>query len=160
MVKKRLYIDMDGVIVNLGDEIKKWMDEHQIVAHRFKDNPDHIHGLFRNPKPIKDAVSAINKLNDSGKFEMFILTAAPWGNPDAATDKRYWIEQYFGTLFHKRMIITHRKDLLIGDYLIDDSKANGAGEFKGELISFGIDFKTGVPNKFKNWKEVLDYLMR
>ena len=125
MIKKILYIDMDGVIVNLGDEIQKWMSEHDNVAHRFKDNPDHIHGLFRNPKPINGAINAIYELHNSDKFEMFILTAAPWGNPDAATDKRYWIEKYFGNLFHKRMIVTHRKDLLMGDYLIDDSKGNG-----------------------------------
>jgi len=159
MSKKVLYIDMDGVIVNLGDEIKKWFDEHQNVAYRFKENPDHIHGIFRNPNPIEGAIEAINKLNESGKYEMFILTAAPWGNPDAATDKRYWIEKYFGNLFHKRMIVTHRKDLLIGDYLVDDSKANGAGEFTGELIGFGIDYKTGIPNKFKDWDDVLKYLL-
>ena len=158
-MKKRLFIDMDGVVVNLGDEMKKWFKNHENVAHRFKDNPDHIHGIFRNPKPIDGAIDSINKLYESGEFEMFILTAAPWGNPDAATDKRYWIEKYFGNLFHKKMIITHRKDLLIGDYLIDDSKANGAGEFTGELISFGIDYKTQFPNKFKDWKQVLDYLL-
>ena len=35
------------------------------------------------------------------------------------------------------MYTTHRKDLLIGDYLIEDRLANGAKDFKGELINFG-----------------------
>lgn len=158
-MKKRLYIDMDGVIVNLFDEMQKWFKEHEHISHRFKEYPDHIHGIFRYPEPVNGAISAINKLNESGKYEMFILTAAPWGNPDAASDKRYWVEKYFGNLFHKKMIITHRKDLLIGDYLIDDSKHNGAGDFTGELLDFGIDYKTGIPNKFKNWNEILEYLL-
>ena len=28
------------------------------------------------------------------------------------------------------MFVTHRKDLLMGDYLIDDRLKNGAGDFK------------------------------
>lgn len=159
MNKKILYIDMDGVIVNLHKEIKKWLKEHENIQHRFEEYPDHIHGIFRNPEPVEGAVDAINKLYESDKFDMFILTAAPWGNPDAATDKRYWIERYFGNMFHKKMIVTHRKDLLIGDYLIDDSKHNGVSDFTGELIDFGVDYKTGLPNKFKNWSDVLDYLL-
>ena len=39
------------------------------------------------------------------------------------------------------MIITHRKDLLIGDYLIDDRLANGAKDFKGKLLRFGYDYE-------------------
>ena len=40
----------------------------------------------------------------------------------------------------------------IGDYLIDDRTANGAGEFKGEHIHFKTD-------RFKDWKDVLNYLL-
>ena len=39
----------------------------------------------------------------------------------------------------------------MGDYLVDDSTRNGAGEFSGEHIHFGTD-------KFPDWKSVLDYL--
>ena len=39
------------------------------------------------------------------------------------------------------MIITHRKDLLIGEYLIDDRLANGAEHFRGKLISFGWNYE-------------------
>ena len=90
---------------------------------------------------------------------MFIATSSPWGNPDAATDKRYWIEKYFGNIFHKKLIQTHRKDLLAGDYLIDDRKKNGASGFSGELIDFGWDYENKKWNKFHNWQKVLDYLL-
>ena len=43
-------------------------------------------------------------------------------------------------------------NLNIGDFLIDDRTANGAGQFTGEHIHFG----TG---KWKDWKSTLDYLI-
>ena len=52
---------------------------------------------------------------------------------------------------YKRLILTHNKQLNIGDYLIDDRTKNGAGEFTGEHIHFGTE-------KFPDWKSVLDYL--
>lgn len=155
--KKRILIDMDGVLVDLNSEINKWFDEHPHLKERYETHPDHIHGIFRNPEPVYGAIDAVNKLKD--KYDLFICTAAPWGNPDAASDKRYWIEKYFGNLFHKKMIITHRKDLIYADYLIDDSYSNGVRDFKGEVISFGVDYKTGLPNEYKTWKEILDRLL-
>jgi len=156
-MKKTLLIDMDGVVVDLGSAFKKWFETYPHLKERFKTHPDHIHGIFRDPLPVDGAIDAIHKLNQ--KYELFVATAAPWGNPGAATDKRYWLEKYFGNLFHKKMIITHRKDLISGDYLIDDSKHNGAGDFKGELISFGIDYKTGEINEYKDWDSVLKKLL-
>ena len=59
--------------------------------------------------------------------------------------------EYLGDAAKKRVNVSHNKNLMIGDYLIDDRTANGAGEFKGELIQFGTE-------KYPNWKEVLKYL--
>ena len=51
-----------------------------------------------------------------------------------------------------QLILSHNKNLNIGDYLIDDRTANGAAQFMGEHIHFGSE-------KFPNWNSVLDYLM-
>ena len=157
--KKIVYIDMDGVIVDFGAAIKDWFDKHPHLHERYKSHPDHIQGLFRNPPPVEGAIEAITKLHESGKYELFIATAAPWGNPMSASDKRFWIEDHFGNLFHKKMFITHRKDLLMGDYLIDDRTKNGAGEFKGELLQFGVNYENGKVGKFPTWQSILDYLL-
>lgn len=158
--KKIVYIDMDGVLVDFGKAIQDWFDNHPHLKERYKTFPDHIQGLFRIAPPMKDAVEAVKKLHESGKYELFIASAAPWGNPQANTDKRFWIEEYFGEMFHKRMFITHRKDLLIGDYLIDDRLKNGAGEFSGKLLRFGLDWENdNKPNEFPTWKSILDYLL-
>mgnify|MGYP000727928084 FL=1 len=54
-------------------------------------------------------------------------------------------------LVRKRLILSHHKHLLIGDYLIDDRRFNGASEFKGEWLHFGSE-------NFRNWNAVLNYL--
>jgi 5'(3')-deoxyribonucleotidase len=158
-MKKIVYIDMDGVLVDLGKEFDKWFESHPHLVKKFEKCPDHIPGIFRNPPPMEGAIEAIKKLAESGKYELFIATAAPWGNPEAATDKRYWIETHFGELFHKKMFVTHRKDLLMGDYLIDDRIKNGAGEFKGELLRFGWAYETETWNEYPNWESILKKLL-
>ena len=40
---------------------------------------------------------------------------------------------------------------MIGDYLIDDRKFNGASEFRGKWIQFGSE-------KYPNWESVLKFL--
>lgn len=157
-MKKIVYIDMDGVLVDLGREIKKRLLDVNIDLN-FITEPDSIPDLFLNPEPIEGAIAAINELNKSGLFDLFVATTAPWGNPMSLTHKRLWIEQYFGPIFHKKMFITHRKDLLIGDILIDDRLANGAKDFKGELIHFGIDYINNSPNAYPNWDTVLKRLL-
>ena len=158
--KKIVYIDMDGVIVDFGKAIKDWFEKHPHLEERYKTHPDHIQGLFRIAPPIKGAVEAIKKLHNSGKYELFIATSAPWGNPQSLTDKRFWLEDYFDNIFHKRLFTTHRKDLLMGDYLIDDRLKNGAGEFKGKLLRFGYDWENNnSPNEYPDWDSILDYLL-
>ena len=57
-----------------------------------------------------------------------------------------------GKSAYKRLILSHNKHLNIGDYLIDDRTANGAGQFRGEHIHFGSD-------RFPSWGSVIEYLM-
>ena len=67
------------------------------------------------------------------------------------THKRLWIEKYFGKKARHKLILTARKDLNKGDFLIDDSSRRGQPEFNGEWIHFGSD-------RFPNWETVLNYL--
>lgn len=158
--KQIVYIDMDGVLVDFGKAIEDWFTNHPHLKGRYETFPDHIQGLFRIAPPMKGAIEAVKKLHDSGKYDLFIATSAPWGNPQSNTDKRFWIEDYFGDIFHKRMFITHRKDLLMGDYLIDDRLKNGAGDFKGKLLRFGYDWENdNKPNEYPDWDSILDYLL-
>ena len=102
---------------------------------------------------------AVDKLNSSNIYDLFIATTAPWNNPMSFTHKRLWIEKNFGDIFKKKMFITNRKDLLIGDFLIDDRLANGAKNFQGELLRFGYDYERKIWNKYKDWHSILEKLL-
>lgn len=146
---KILYIDLDGVIADFISE----MDIHPLrKTSPYDEHPDTIPGIFRNLNPIDGAVSSVNKLLNSNKYEIYFLSTAPWNNPSAWTDKRLWLEDQFGDAVNRRLVLTHRKDLLKGDILIDDRPNNGAKDFEGIWIHFGTD-------KFLNWTTVLNYLL-
>ena len=55
-----------------------------------------------------------NVLVDFQSGDLFILSTAPWKNPSAWSDKVEWVTKYLDDVFHKKMIITHRKDLCQG----------------------------------------------
>lgn len=150
MNKKIIYFDMDGVLVDLAAKIAEYPAE--VVAKFEKDDMvDQMPALFLDPPPIKGAVEAFNSFVNSDKYDVYILSTAPWENPSAWMHKRLWVEKHLGEGAWKRLILSHNKNLNIGDYLIDDRTKNGAGEFKGELVQFGSD-------KYPNWESVINYL--
>jgi len=146
--RKTLYIDMDNVLVDFPSGINKLDAE---ARKKFAENYDNAPGIYALMQPMSGAVEVFNKL--ACKYDVFILSTAPWENPSAWTDKLQWVKKHLGDNAYKRLILTHHKDLHIGDYLIDDRKKNGAGDFKGELILFGS-------SKFRDWKAVEDYFLR
>lgn len=150
MGKKILYIDMDNVLVDFKSGIAKLSDE---LKNEFEGHYDDTPGIFSLMEPMPGAIEAVNKLAEH--FDMYVLSTAPWKNPTAWIDKVKWIQKYFGidkgSVFYKRLIISHHKNLNRGDYLIDDRLENGAGEFTGELIRFGSD-------EFPDWPVVVAFL--
>ena len=159
MDKKKVFIDMDGVLVDFEGAMKKKYKKNPEFREIYKKNPDEMPGIFKKPKPVNGAIEAVKKLHDSGKYELFIATTASWKNPKAAYHKRLWIEKHFGKLFEKKMFIAHRKDLLMGDYLIDDRESNGASDFSGELLSFGWAYEKQQWNEYRTWEDILKRLL-
>lgn len=75
---KDLYIDFDGVIYNTIDVSYKMAEEANINKdyesyYQFFKNLDWC-AVLENSKEINDAFNCINKIIDSGKFNVFILT--------------------------------------------------------------------------------------
>lgn len=147
MNRKRLFFDMDGVLVDFESGIAK-LDEE--TKERYKGRLDEVPGIFSLMEPISGAIETVQLL--SKHFDVYILSTSPWNNPTAASDKIEWVKKYFSGIFHKRVILSHHKELLIGDYLIDDNSKNGASEFKGEWIHLGSE-------KFPDLDAVLNYLL-
>ena len=148
-MKKLLYIDLDGVIADFISE----MHSHPLrEIPPYDEHPDTIPNIFRNLKLIEGAIASVNQLLESEKYEVYFLSTAPWNNPSAWTDKRLWLEELFGDVINRKLILTHRKDLVKGDILIDDRPNNGAKDFEGEWIHFGSD-------DYPDWNMVLNYLI-
>lgn len=144
---KRMFIDMDNVLVDFQSGIDQVSEE---TKAEYAGRLDEIPGLFALMKPMPGAIEAVHELQKH--YDLFILSTAPWKNPSAWSDKVAWVTKYLDDVFHKRLIITHRKDLCQGDYLIDDRGKNGTSEFAGKWIQFGSDM-------FPDWASVLNYLM-
>ena len=149
MSKKIVYVDLDGVMVDLEAHVLARHGEQGLAKIGMLTSVDK--GLFLDPPAIEGAIEAIKKLSESEEYEVFFLSTAPWSNPQSWMDKRIWVQKNLGKLAFKRLMLSHRKDLLMGDFLIDDRTKNGAGEFKGKHIHFGTE-------AFPNWTVVLNYL--
>ena len=144
--KKRVFVDMDNVLVDFPSGLAQISEEDK---KKYKGRLDEVPGLFSLMKPMPGAIDAVHRLQEH--YDLFILSTAPWKNPSAWSDKLKWVNRYLEDAFYKRMVITHRKDLCLGDYLIDDRGKNGTSEFVGEWIEFGSE-------KFPDWESVLAYL--
>ena len=139
---------MDNVLVDFKTGIDK-LDENTI--RKYEDHLDDVPGIFSLMEPMPGAIEAFITLSSSDKYDVYILSTAPWENNTAWSDKLDWVKKYLGDNAHKRLILSHHKNLNSGDYLIDDRTRNGADKFVGEHIHFGQE-------NFKTWKEVLNYL--
>lgn len=145
--KKRLYFDMDGVLVDFESGLAQ-QDEQTLKE--YEGRCDEIPGLFGLMQPMPGAIEAVHKLNEH--YDCYILSTAPWNNPSAWSDKVTWITKHLDDVFHKKMVITHCKNLCKGDILIDDRGKNGTSQFEGEWIEFGSE-------RYPDWNAVLDYLI-
>ena len=145
----RIYVDMDNVIVDFKSALRK-----RELDEGMKDADD-IEGIFSEMEPMPGAIEGYCKLVEMG-HDVYILSTAPWNNPSAWSDKLVWVKQYLGDVAHKRLILSHNKHLNVGDYLIDDRIANGAGEWGEKLLRFGFDEK-GVPFEYPNWESVIEF---
>lgn len=142
--KPIIYVDLDGVLCDFDKRHLELLESGHNKFQAFK------HPLaFSELEPIPGAIEAWNSLQE--KYETYILSTAMWSNPESWKDKRIWVQQYLGKTANKKLILSHNKGLLRGDYLIDDRIANGVADFEGEHIHFGSE-------RFPSWEEVLKHL--
>ncbi|MDD3182403.1 MAG: hypothetical protein PHD48_06340 [Alphaproteobacteria bacterium] len=143
---KTLYIDMDNVLVDFATGIAKLSKD---TVDAYQGRLDEVPSIFSLMAPMRGAVEGFEVL--SADFDTYILSTAPWENPSAWSDKLEWVKMHLGTHAYKRLILSHHKNLNVGDYLVDDRTKNGTDRFMGEHIHFGTDL-------FPDWTSVVAYL--
>lgn len=142
-MKRKIFIDMDGVLV----DFEGYMLKHGLTGDVVKK----IMGAYLEMEPMPDALAAVRSLIGAG-FDVWIATKPPTGIAHAYSDKARWVFKYLPEL-KRKLIITPDKGLLgdENDILIDDRphKAN-CNEFRGTLIPFTFEDR---------WPEILDRLL-
>lgn len=167
--KPLLFVDMDNVLADFGGYVKEHFPGAEDKYTGRKTDYDEIPGIFSKFKPVKGAVDALRILKE--KYNIYILSTAPWNNPSAWSDKLEWVKKYFDDieggdkdkngnehpLLWKRIILSHHKDLCYRKdaWLVDDARKNGAKVWfkKGRLLWFGKE------ERAKDWSAVIDFLM-
>jgi 5'(3')-deoxyribonucleotidase len=144
ITKPIVLIDLDGVLANFDkrhDELKALgLNRNQAMQ-----DPR----AFEDLEPMEGAIEHWHLLQED--FETYILSTAPWSNPGAWSSKRVWVEKYLGKESKKKLILSHNKGLVIGDYLIDDRIANGVGDFRGLHVHFGTE-------GLETWEKVFTFI--
>lgn len=151
---------MDGVVADFDTAINSVIEfdnYHSDHPDHYDVNSDKIENyvmanptFFDNLPLMPGAKESINILRKH--FEIYFLSTPMWKVPGSFSGKRIWVERNFGAWAEKRLILTHRKDLNNGHFLVDDRLKNGSENFKGFHIHFGQPM-------FPNWGKVTDFLM-
>ncbi len=155
-IRDIVYVDMDGVVVNFPydvEDVDESIRRQCVVANKAGRHHSDVEGLFATLLPIEGAAEAIDRLME--RYEVYLLSTSPWANTNAWSDKRRWVAEYLPNLPTKRLILSHRKDLNRGAFLIDDRPNNGAAQFGDYAGQEWIHF--GSAN-FPDWPSVLTYL--
>ncbi len=155
--KKILHYDLDGVLADFNKGLLKAASIHQTSPFRISDEKDIDELIYKTPDfyenlPVMPgAIEAVKEMMEL--FDVYFLSTPMWDEPSSYSAKRVWVENHFGEAARKRLILTHRKDLVIGHYLVDDRLKHGASEFTGVHIHFGTE-------KFPDHKAVSSFLKK
>lgn len=138
MAKPVLLFDLDGICCNL---MKKWLavynkdwNDHLTEADITSWNWDaHVKpacgkriyhylnrpGFFADLEPIAGCVDSLRRLERV--VELVVVTASP---KEASGDKVRWVQKYLPMVPKGNIVITYRKDLVRGDFMLDDAPKN------------------------------------
>ena len=155
MKKLTVLIDMDGVLVDFQSGID-WASEGEEYPEEIEEKYggwDNVPSIFSKMTPMPGALEAFEKL--ANEHNVYIVSTAPWDNSSAWSDKRDWVVRHLGEAAEKRLILTHHKNLVRGDIIIDDRTKRGVAEHPGRHIHFGHDPFTGEVNEFPDWPSAL-----
>lgn len=103
-------------------------------------------------EPYGSAVKAFAALTRN--YSPYVLITNDFNEPERIPALTRWVEKRLGVPAWNRVVICNRKDMLLGDYLIDRYPERlNSDDFMGTVLHFGEE-------PFKTWEEVLTYFSR
>ena len=178
----RILVDMDGVISDFdGEFLKRWRERHpekfyipmeERTVFYVKDQyPDELKplvseillepGFFRNIMPMDGAKEALFEMDQMG-IGVFICSSPLSVYTNCVLEKYEWVENYLGSSWVNRIIITKDKTLVKADYLIDDKPEITGVENppSWEQILYDRPYNRDANKRrltWRNWKDVLGF---
>lgn len=129
---------MDGVLADFYDHFNKTIDHGGLSKAKFSDYKKHIieykDWWYKMP-PLRDAKKLVDYLHRKG-HDLWILSAAPKWQHDAANQKIRWLQKHFPIIKSNQIIITERSEkkryaagghILIDDYIKNIREWTNAG---------------------------------
>jgi hypothetical protein len=108
-MSKILYVDMDNVLVDFPSAFPHLSPE---ILQEYEGRLDEVPGIFALMEPLPQVIASFEQL--AAKFDTYILSTSPWGNPSAWSDKLLWVKRHLGEVAYKRLILSHHKHLNYG----------------------------------------------
>lgn len=134
--KKRVLVDMDGVLVDL---FPHWIHNYSmasgqvlfpedITAYELGEVVDDQECLYENLEfegvPPKLGAKAFGALLERPDLDVYVVTYAHAANKHGHREKLAWLAHYFPNLDPDRVIFTRHKELVRGDWLLEDNPGN------------------------------------
>lgn len=102
----------------------------------------------RNGCAVGTCVKSLSRL--SQWYDVYITVSGDYNHPERISEKVSWINEHLGVMAWDRVIATNRKDLLLGDYLVDSRDCE---TFMGTSVPYGSP-------QFADWDVVLTFFER
>lgn len=138
----------DSILLHSVLPVIQWIDDRQRGRQRNIVYISLERTMERDGKPASSVAKAVRFLLEW--YDVYFVAALPPGDDGYAARAAQWIFETVGVPSFRHIVLTNRKDLLYGDYLIDATADGGAALFTGTRIEFGSD-------TFKTWEEVIEY---
>ncbi len=138
----------DSILLHSVLPVVQWIDDRQRGRQRNIVYMCVEHTMERGGKPAPSVAKAVRFLLEW--YDVYFVAAPRPNDPGYAAEVQRWLFEAVGVPSFRHVVLTSRKDLLYGDYLIDGGTDGGSASFMGTSIDFGSD-------TFKTWEEVIDY---
>lgn len=174
-------IDMDDTIEYLLKSWCSWLNEKYGTNMQDKDitewhmtsffpsltteqvlEPLHLESFWKTVKPMPDAIEYVKKLVDDG-FQVYICTSTDYRNIRAKYE--YVIQKHFPFIKWNHIIIANDKQMINGDFLVDDGVHNlEGGTYKKVLFTAphnkNYDAEANGMFRANNWREIYDFIKK